>query len=62
MSDAYSHVIEMLSDIEDEHKLPHGILKQIYDKEKDVVFMGVRSNILIDIKRIVTSEFENFSG
>jgi hypothetical protein len=59
MSDAYSHVIELLRSIETELKLPRDVLKQIYDKEKDVVFMGVRTNIQIDLKRIITSAFDN---
>jgi hypothetical protein len=59
LSAPYSEIIKTLENIEKELKLPGGILKRIYDKEKNVVFMGTRTNILVDLRRIIMSELES---
>lgn len=60
MSTSYIEIMDILSGIESELGLPSKLLKKIYDKEKDVVYMGNRSSILEDIEVIIRNEFKEF--
>lgn len=55
-----NEIMSIFSSIENESKLPKGILRSIYLKEKDVVYMGIRNNIFEDLKTIISSNLNEF--
>lgn len=61
MSGSYSDIMKILRDVEKELKLPENMLKQIYDTEKNVVFMGTRTNIYNDLRTIIASNLDKQS-
>lgn len=59
MSTPYNEISDILRRIENESKLPHNTLKNIYDAERKKVFMGSRTGILTDLKNIINSSLTN---
>lgn len=54
MSTAYGEIIQMLSDIELENKIPNGTLKKIYDMESAYVHLRSRTQIHDTLQGIIS--------
>ena len=50
---AKKEIAGTLRDMEEKHGLREGVLTRVYEEESRVVFMGVRRNVLKNIRRIV---------
>ncbi len=54
MPTAYEEIIQMLSDIELENKIPDGTLKKIYDMESSYVHLRSRTQIHDTLQGIIS--------
>lgn len=54
MSTAYEEILQILADVELEHNIPTDTLKEIYDIEKSVIHLRVRSHIHNHLQGIVS--------
>jgi len=61
MYSSYKEIMNIASSIEKELNLPTGLLKKIYDTEKDVVYKGTRTDIFENLKSIILSSFEEYN-
>lgn len=50
----YEEILQILADVELENDIPNNTLKKIYEKEKPVVHLRVRTQIHDPLQRIVS--------
>jgi hypothetical protein len=61
MTDAGDKIIKILEQIENEHNLPKGILKEIYNEELTQVHRDVRTNYVEKpLRELIVKHFEKY--
>ena len=58
MSSAFKEIVRILSEVEAKRGIPTGLLKEIYDKEADVVYLRSREGIHGDLAEMVSNAAE----